>query len=79
MLYKWKADKMWSMNWFDSDRKALKNSNKWWKKAITKENVIRIKLIQHEFNMLIILKFLNIEKKSCLMFKQIEKLITDNL
>ena len=29
--------------------------------------------------MLIILKFLNIEKESYLMFKQIKKLITDNL
>ena len=44
-----------------------------------RKNVTEMKLIQHEFNALITLKFLNIEKKSCLTFKQIEKLITDNL
>ena len=38
-----------------------------------------MKLIQHEFNVLILLKFLNIKKKSCLIFKQIKKLITNNL
>ena len=67
------------MNQFDSDERVLKNSNKWWKEAITRENVIKMKLIQHEFNVLIILKFLNIEKRSCLMSEWIEKLITDNL
>ena len=34
-----------------------------------KKNVIEIKLIQHEFNVLIILKFSNIEKESYLIFK----------
>ena len=44
-----------------------------------KKKIIKTKLIQHEFNTLIILKFLNIKKESCLTFKQIEKLITDDL
>ena len=79
MLYKWKTDKIWLMNWFDSDEKVSKNSNKWWKKIIMRKNMIKVKLIWHEFNVLITLKFLNIERKSCLMFKWIEKLITDNL
>ena len=57
----------------------LKNNNKWWKEIIVKENTIKMKLIQHEFNALIILKFLNIKKKSCLTFKQIKKLIINDL
>ena len=56
------------MNQFNSDEKMLKNNIKWWKETITKKNMIKTKLIQHEFNALIILKFLNIEKKSHLMF-----------
>ena len=78
-LYKQKADKMQSVNQFNNDEKMLKSSNKWWKKIIIKKNMIKIKSIQHEFNMLIILKFLNIEKKSHLTLEQIKKLITDNL
>ena len=38
-----------------------------------------MKLIQHEFNALIILKFSNIKRKNHLTFKQIKKLIIDNL
>ena len=34
-----------------------------------KENTTEMKLIWHEFNTLIILKFLNIERKNHLMFK----------
>ena len=41
--------------------------------------MIKIKSIQHEFNALITLKFLKIKKKSHLTFKQIKKLIIDNL
>ena len=70
---------MQSMNWFNNNEKMLKNSNKWQKKAIIKENAVKVKLIWHEFNALITLKFSNIEKKSCLMSEWIEKLITNNL
>ena len=38
-----------------------------------------MKLIQHEFDVLIILKFLNIERGSHLTSEQIEKLVTGNL
>ena len=41
--------------------------------------MIEMKLIQHEFNVLIISKFSNIKRESCLTSEQIEKLITDNL
>ena len=57
----------------------LKDSNKWWKEVIMKENTIEVKSIQHEFNVLIISKFSNIERESHLTSKQIKKLITDNL
>ena len=70
---------MWLVNQFNNDEKTLKNNNKWQKKAIMRENTVKAKSIQHEFNVLIISKFSNIEKESHLMFKQIKKLITDNL
>ena len=78
-LYKQKADKMQLVNWFDSDGRVLEDSNKWQKEAITRENAAEMKSIQHEFNALIISKFLNIERGSCLTFEQIEKLVTGNL
>ena len=70
---------MQSMNQFNNDEKTLKSNNKWWKKVIMKENTIKMKSIQHEFNALITLKFSNIERKNCLTFKWIKKLITNNL
>ena len=36
---------MWLMNWFNNNKKVLKNNNKWQKKAIIREKTIRVKLI----------------------------------
>ena len=45
MLYKWKTNKMWSVNQFNSDKRMLKDNNKWQKETIVKKNVIKTKLI----------------------------------
>ena len=70
---------MQSMNQSDSNDRSLKGSNKWWKDIIAKKKTAEMKLIQHEFDTLITLKFSNIKRGSCLMPEQIEKLVTDDL
>ena len=68
-LYKQKADKVQSVNQFDNDDKSPEGSNKWQKDAIAKKKTVKTKLIQHEFDTLITLKFSNITRESYLTSK----------